>query len=370
MKTIINANQMGLLYENGALTKILPAGKYYTYGSKRIETLSVEEEIKPAGCTLEQLLALPDADKYILSETVGAEEAAILFAGGQAMEWLEKGRHAFWKNGGHFEVHKYSTTDPEMTEDAVRDVTSAMFLRKIGNFISADIADYQVGRMYINGQFQKLLGAGRYLYWFTLFKRVSIDVVDMREQKLDIPGQEILTADKVALRINFTVFYKITDAKKIAEVTKDINDYLYVKSQLVLREYISKYKMDEILENRERISDEVITQLRSRTADAFVEITTAGIKDIILPGEISAIMNSVLAAEKRAQANVITRREEVASTRSLLNTAKLMDENATLRKLKELEYLERICENVGGITVDGSHDLLSQLAAVVTGSQS
>ncbi len=73
-------------------------------------------------------------------------------------------------------------------------------------------------------------------------------------------------------------------------------------------------------------------------------------------------MNTVLIAEKQAQANVITRREEVASTRSLLNTAKLMDENATLYKLKELEYIERICQRVGSISLNGNSDIISQLA--------
>jgi len=76
----------------------------------------------------------------------------------------------------------------------------------------------------------------------------------------------------------------------------------------------------------------------------------------------------VLVAEKRAQANVITRREEVASTRSLLNTAKLMDENKTLYKLKELEYIERICENVGNINLNGNADVLTQLTGILRGN--
>jgi regulator of protease activity HflC (stomatin/prohibitin superfamily) len=96
-----------------------------------------------------------------------------------------------------------------------------------------------------------------------------------------------------------------------------------------------------------------------------VEIISADIKDIILPGEIREIMNTVLVAEKRAQANVITRREEVASTRSLLNTAKLLEENQILYKLKELEYVERIFEHVGSISLNGSGDLLSQLLNVI-----
>ena len=91
-------------------------------------------------------------------------------------------------------------------------------------------------------------------------------------------------------------------------------------------------------------------------------MTGAGIKDIILPGEIREIMNTVLIAEKKAQANVIMRREEVASTRSLLNTARLMDENQTLFKLKEMEYLERICDKVGSISLNGGRGALAQLA--------
>ncbi len=96
-----------------------------------------------------------------------------------------------------------------------------------------------------------------------------------------------------------------------------------------------------------------------------MEFQNAGIKDIILPGEIRDIMNTVLVAERKAQANVITRREEVASTRSLLNTAKLMDENKTLYKLKEMECLERICAQVGNIQVSGGGALLEQLKNIL-----
>ena len=123
--------------------------------------------------------------------------------------------------------------------------------------------------------------------------------------------------------------------------------------------------IDEILENKDEITKFVVEKLKAKEKALFVEIVEAGVKDIILPGEIREIMNTVLIAEKKAQANVISRREEVASTRSLLNTAKLMDENKTLYKLKELEYVERICENVGNITLNGSGDILAQLTSIL-----
>ena len=148
----------------------------------------------------------------------------------------------------------------------------------------------------------------------------------------------------------------------------EIDNYteqIRVTCQLALREYVGKYMIDEILENKDEITKFVVEKLKAKEKALFVEIVEAGVKDIILPGEIREIMNTVLIAEKKAQANVISRREEVASTRSLLNTAKLMDENKTLYKLKELEYVERICENVGNITLNGSGDILAQLTSIL-----
>ncbi|NQZ78262.1 MAG: slipin family protein, partial [Ekhidna sp.] len=88
--------------------------------------------------------------------------------------------------------------------------------------------------------------------------------------------------------------------------------------------------------------------------------------DIILPGDMKEIMNQVLIAQKQAQANVITRREETASTRSLLNTAKLMEENDMLFKLKEMEYVEKIADKIGEITVSGNGQIVDQLKGIFT----
>ena len=99
-----------------------------------------------------------------------------------------------------------------------------------------------------------------------------------------------------------------------------------------------------------------------------VVILDAGIRDIILPGEVKDIMNQVMVAQKKAQANIITRREETASTRSLLNTAKLMEENDMLFKLKEMEYVENIADKIGELTVSGSGKMFDQLKDIFSTS--
>ncbi len=360
----IQRDEKGLLFKRGKLKKILNPGKYRLFGDSEIETVSINEDLCPHGCPIDSVLALEGADKLIDEYLVGDNEIWVRRINGDlAARALTPGSWAFWKEIGKQEFRKVSMEQPEVTGISRYEMMSV----PVKYYTKIEVKDYETARLYYDNKFVKLLGAGVYYFWIRDCD-VRAEKVDMREQQLTVNGQEILTADKVGLRVNFVLFYKVTDAEKVAYVAPDIGAYLYTQAQLVLREYISRYKMEEILENRDRISDEVIAALRERTANTCTEITGAGIKDIILPGEISAIMNSVLAAEKRAQANVITRREEVASTRSLLNTAKLLDENATLRRLKELEYLERITEHVGNITVDGRNDLLTQLTAVISGT--
>jgi regulator of protease activity HflC (stomatin/prohibitin superfamily) len=232
-------------------------------------------------------------------------------------------------------------------------------------YVKVEVAEYQKALVYFNQKLERTLDAGTYYFWRTSVK-VDVSYVDTRLTRMNITGQEILTADKVSLRINFVCNYRVSDYVKILTEIDNFEEQIHVVAQLALREYVGKYKFDEILENKAQMTEFVFERLKAKEGELFVEITDAGVKDIILPGEIREIMNTVLVAEKRAQANVITRREEVASTRSLLNTAKLMDENKTLYKLKELEYVERIFENVGNISIAGG-DVLSQLTGIIRG---
>ena len=139
---------------------------------------------------------------------------------------------------------------------------------------------------------------------------------------------------------------------------------LYVAVQLVLRAYIGTYTLDELLERKERIADAVFAEIKTTAAVLGVQVLNCGIRDVILTGEMKAIMNQVLVAQKQAQANTIARREETASTRSLLNTAKLMEENEMLFKLKEMEYVEKIAEKIGEITVSGNGGIVQQLKEI------
>jgi regulator of protease activity HflC (stomatin/prohibitin superfamily) len=145
---------------------------------------------------------------------------------------------------------------------------------------------------------------------------------------------------------------------------KEYDKQLYVTFQLALREYIAGYSFDELLEKKEAIAPYILQRVKADAESLGVEVNGFGIRDIILPGDVKEIMNQVLIAEKKAQANTIMRREETASTRSLLNTAKLMEENAMLWKLKEMEYVEKIADKISNISVSGNGALVEQLKQI------
>ena len=364
-KIIINENQRGLLFKNGKYVKLLGAGKYHLFGGRDIEVFSIESPqfaIASRKCNIETLLADKDFADSVEVVDVGDEEYALHYVNGKFYSLLNfQGKWAFWKGTNVHEFKKIDASSPRVDESVPEYIFAKI---PEARYVKIAVAEYQKARLCFNRKPERILEAGTYYFWNNGIK-VDVEYIDTRLTQMNVTGQEILTADKVSIRVNLMVNYRVADYEKIFTEVDDYAEQIHVAAQLALREYVGRYKLDEILENKNEMSQFVFERLKEKEGDFFVEIKEAGVKDIILPGDIREIMNFVLVAEKRAQANVITRREEVASTRSLLNTAKLMDENKTLYKLKELEFVERICENVGNINLGGSGDIVTQLVGLL-----
>ena len=357
VKAIINENQRGLLFKNGKFADFLMPGKYFYLGSAEIEVLPVDEAISPEHCTLETLMRNEKVAKNIHILNVPDGSLALHYLNGVFAEILKPGNYAYITVSAH-RFKMIDTSEPRIAGDALKIVD------KISHefYYEFIVGESQRGRLTYDNRFVKLLEPGRYLFWRGATD-VNCDNIDVNFNQYTVAGQELLTADKVTLRVSFVFNCRVVDPVRIVEATNYV-DQLYTVAQLALRDYVGAHELDEILAAKQEMSVYTAQKLAEKAPELFVEVRDAGVKDIILPGEIRDIMNTVLVAEKHAQANVITRREEVASTRSLLNTAKLMDENKTLYRLKELEYLEKICEQVGSITLSGQGGVLEQLAAL------
>ena len=365
MKYIIKENQRGLLFKNGRFVEYLKPGKH-VYRGKNTYVLSMDvgAEFKVEDFDLEVFLQNKELAKDLVTVDVADETLVIHFANDRYKGTLTSGRYAFFNI---YDKHEFQVVD--MHEIEVKDDIPRYLFIVIPQYLftKIEVLDYQKARLTYDGTFVKLLEPGTYYFWNNGTK-IDAGFVDTRLLQMYIGGQEVMTLDKVGLRINFVCSYRIADYVRIHTEIDDYESHIHAQLQLALRDYIGRYRLDEILENKEQLSKAMLERLKEKEDECFVTFSDAGVRDIILPGDIREIMNTVLLAEKKAQANVITRREEVASTRSLLNTARLMDENQTLYKLKELEYLEKICDNVGNISVNGGTDLLAQLTNILKGT--
>jgi len=157
----------------------------------------------------------------------------------------------------------------------------------------------------------------------------------------------------------------VTDPVASRTRVSKASDQVYRELQYGLRRAVSARTLDELLGDKASLDGDIFDAVRDKVAAFGIELVGVGIKDVILPGEMREILNGVVQAEKAAQANVIRRREEANATRSLLNTAKLIDESPVLMRLKELEVLEKITEKIDKLTVFGGLDgVLKQLVNI------
>jgi len=358
----IYAYKVGLVFRKGNFIEILTEGKYWLRWSDIVQIYDLNMPfITP--CELNMLLANEKLTNMLDLIVVKDNELGLLYKEGIFEKVLTPGRYTYWKGAANWEARIFDLNELEVPQSIDKNILSKTVLYP---YIRVQIVEsYETGLLFVEGQFTKKLIAGTYYFWKNA-KSIAVLKTDLRAQQIEVSGQEILTKDKAALRINFFGQYQVIDIEKALVQTNNFSKQLYLLIQLALREYVGTLTLDELLAKKETVQNYVLKAIEEKAAELGVKMMDCGIRDIILPGEIKEIMNQVLVAEKRAQANIITRREETASTRSLLNTAKLMEDNEMLFKLKEMEYVEKIAEKINTISVSGGGQIVEQLKTIFT----
>lgn len=197
-----------------------------------------------------------------------------------------------------------------------------------------------VGLLYEDGAFQRALKPGRHKLKRGLFDRRTREVklVDMRERSLTIKGQEILTADKVAIRVSLLVYYRIRDPEGAMHNVSSYEERIYEDVQLAARRFLASRALDAILSDRNEISDAVRDDVSGGAASYGVEILRADVKDLVFPGNLREIMNQVLETERRAEAKLIDARKDAEAQRIRAQA----DNETTLQKLEAQREQARI----------------------------
>nr|BFE73461.1 hypothetical protein GCM10020092_067620 [Actinoplanes digitatis] len=169
------------------------------------------------------------------------------------------------------------------------------------------------GLRYVDGRFDQVLEPGRYRlparrYPGQRLPRVDVVPVDLRERELNIKGQEILTADKVAVRVNIITHFRVVDPVAAIEKVADYGDRVYSDVQLAARRSLASMTLEAILTNRNQLSEDILRDVEGVSAGYGIEIIRADVKDLVFPGNLQDIMNRVLTAQRMAEAQMVEAR--------------------------------------------------------------
>ncbi len=342
LKTVkIRSYEMGLYFHDREFEGLLGEGRHWFFdplGKVRVEVVSqrspwlVHEKLD----VIVKSGALQDGAAVL---DLNDHQRALVWIDGRFSHVLPPGLYVYWTAFREVAVQVIDARRARFEHADVSVIVQSALAERVLESYAVE-KDHR-GVLFEDGKYVETLAPGRYAFWKNVAK-VTLVPVDMRETMLDVAGQEIMTADKVTLRLNAVVTYRVADAKVAVSATDDARQALYRETQLALRAVIGVRELDQFLADKDAIAREMEESIRRRVTALGLEIVSAGIRDVILPGDMKDLMNKVTEAKKAAEANLIVRREETAAMRSQANTAKLLEGNPTLMRLRELEVLEKV----------------------------
>ncbi len=367
-KTIrIRKHELGLWFRHNELHRVLDQGKYNAWSMpfrakcdrfETINTLSPRFEHND----LNALVRDPRIASRLCVVDLKDTERALVWIDGRLGSILSSGVHAFWTQNAEVVVERFDVSSGRFEHPKLETIEN--FPGGVRFFTGVRVESHEQVMLFMDGKLVDQLGAGRYTFWRggPSFTWKSID---LREQVEDIQGQEIMTADKVTLRVNLVVTHRVTDPVKAVTEVVDWSQALYREAQLELRSAIGGRSPEKLLADKDEVGGEIKNRLANRAAQFGVSVMGVGLRDIILPGDMKVILNQVIVAEKQAEANLIRRREETAAARSQANTAKLLEQNPVLARMKELEALQEILRGTEATFVLGQGDLSEQISSLI-----
>lgn len=363
-------HERALVYRERNFDCVLGPGKYWLWGReldvKVYDVTQPELDLPRVDVLIAEARAKLEPHVQIVE--LGDREVGLVYKNERLAGVLPPGvRQIYWRGPVAVRVEvRDIASEFALDSGTARVLARARNVAGVSDAIGlVEIPDTAVGLLIVDGELREVLKPGLTAYW-KYQRNMRVEQVDTRVQAMEVSGQEILTRDKVSLRVNLTAMWQVTDAVKARANVSNFVDYVYKELQFALREAVGTRTLDELLTDKSALDREVALTAVKLEASGLA-VRSVGVKDVILPGEMKTILNQVVEAEKVAQANLIRRREETAATRSLLNTARLMEENPTLMRLKELETLEKVTEKVDKITVyNGLEGVLKNMVPTLT----
>src|SRR5690606_11855900 len=246
----INAGNVGLIFKNGDYKGVITEGIHWLGFGKTVLQYSMASAFY-APKEMELLLKDENLKAMLHIIEVKDNELVLVFKNGRFSQVLKSGSYAFWKGLVAYEFTTVDLNKIYITEKIDKALFSNAELSKYIRIF--EVAAFEKAVFIVDDVYVKTLESGTYRFWRN-DTTIKIAKVDLRQLQLEVAGQELLTQDKAAIRINFDTQYKVIDIEKALLENKDFEKQLYVALQLALRAYVGTYTLDELLENKAQIA--------------------------------------------------------------------------------------------------------------------
>lgn len=360
-RVTIPETDRAILLAQGRFRDILGPGRVWVHRDWAVEVHGLNKPVFTSPYDAALFRERPDLAQAHLTEIrTAAGEVAVVHRDGRPFDVVRpEGRLVVWTDAGPWTVDRIA-----LTAGAEVDPALGRRLAQLGiaaPITTVEVAEGHVGLLTADGVQDRVLPPGTHRFWAT-GRKLAVKVIDIRWRTRDVTGQEILTKDRVTLRVNLSADYRVTDPLRAVSEVKDFDEALHRALQLAFRKTLGAVTLDAMLADKVSVDAEAAAAVRAEMAAVGVEVGQISLKDVVLPGEMRDILNRVVTAQKEAEANVIRRRDEAEATRALLNAAKVMADNPVMLRLKELEALQGIAGKVERLTVhSGTAGLLADV---------
>lgn len=201
------------------------------------------------------------------------------------------------------------------------------------------VDEFERGIKFVRGKFSKVLTPGWHIIW-PIFEYMR--KVDIRVKVIDVPEQDTLTKDNVSVKINAVIYFTIFDAKKAVLA---VENYRYAVTQLAqttMRNIVGSVTLDELLSDRERISNEICSIVDKATDEWGVKIQNVELKDIALPSEMQRVIAKVAEAEREKMAVITKASGELEASKNLSLAAQELSSSPGALHLRTLSTINDV----------------------------
>lgn len=208
------------------------------------------------------------------------------------------------------------------------------------------------GLVYRHGLYVRRNNAGRHVVWGLGW---TMSLADLRRTSFELCAQEVLTADKIGLKLSLLVTYQVTEPARAAHETQNWLGDLHNAAQLALRAVVSGVAVDVLLNQRLEIGAQLFARMQPEAAKLGVNVLAVEVKDVIFPAELERAFADVLKAKQESQAALERARGESAALRNLANAVRLLEGNPALMNLRLMQSLTA-AQHAGKTLVPGLPD--------------